>query len=70
MGARIKAAIIALGILAAMLSGGHAAEAKVPYSWICHKSGKADVQVWTPGGVGYWVAYRGYYCNGGFWRWV
>jgi len=27
MGARIKAAVIALGILAAMLSGGHAADA-------------------------------------------
>lgn len=71
MGRRIKAALIGLGVVAAIVAApSPAAQAAVPYSWWCYKAGHPSVHVYTPGGVGYWTAYQGYRCYGGFYSYV
>lgn len=46
------------------------AAASVPYSWWCYRGGYRDVHVWTPTSVGWWTAYMGYRCYGGYYSYV
>ena len=63
---KARALIVSLAVMAALLLA-PAANASVPYSWYCYKTGLRPIQVFTPSAVGYWVGYRGYNCVGGYW---
>lgn len=61
---------VLLAALAVLLGLGAPAQAAVPYSWWCYRTGYTNVHVYTPSAVGYWTGYRGYRCYGGFYSYV